>query len=257
MYFRTFYDLDHSCASYLIGDELLGQAFLIDPLESVGADEYIMTAAEKGLNISHIFETHVHADHKSSAREIAEGTGAEIVIHESTPAHFAFTKAKHGDTFKIGATKMTVLHTPGHTPESVTYVVSDESRGDLPWLAFTGDTIFVGDVGRPDLVPAHEGATDEGPEAAAGVLYDSLHEKFTDLPDTLEIYPAHFGGSSCGGKNLALKPTSTLGYERRYNLALNQPDKKSFIDFILMGRTSPPPAFIRAHNLGEETKTNA
>ncbi len=210
------------CASYLVGCEGAGVAAVIDPDREV--QKYLDTATAKGLKITHIIETHMHADHVSGNTELADRTGAEIYVHTASEATFAHKTLAEGDTLDIGNARLTVLHTPGHTPESITLLVSDLTRGQDPWVALTGDTLFVGDVGRPDLV---------GMEAArglAGDMYETITAKLLKQPDGLLIYPGHGAGSLCG-KSIGAMRSTTLGYERSTNPALAQRAKEDFIQW--------------------------
>ncbi|HEV2741419.1 MAG TPA: MBL fold metallo-hydrolase [Candidatus Elarobacter sp.] len=175
-------------------------------------------ARERGMRIEAILNTHVHADHRSGDRALAEATGAPIYYHRSAELGYAFTPLDDGGEVSLGNVIVRAMHTPGHTPESTSYLVSDRTRAQEPWMVFTGDTLFVGDVGRPDL----------GGQQAAGVLFASLHEKLLVLPDYVEVYPAHISGSPCG-RAMSGKPSSTIGFERRHNEALLAPDCETFV----------------------------
>lgn len=210
------------CASYLVGCEGAGVAAVIDPDREV--QKYLDTATAKGLKITHIIETHMHADHVSGNTELADRTGAAIYVHAASEATFAHKALAEGDALEIGNVRLTVLHTPGHTPESITLLISDLTRGQDPWVALTGDTLFVGDVGRPDLV---------GMEAArdlAGDMYETINAKLLKQPDGLLIYPGHGAGSLCG-KSIGAMRSTTLGYERSTNPALAQRAKDDFIQW--------------------------
>jgi hydroxyacylglutathione hydrolase len=198
------------------------------------------------MRITHIFETHVQADHISGARRLADLTGAAVLFHESAPVVFPHLDVADGETHDLlGNVRVTVLHTPGHTPESTCLLVTDRTRAPEPWFVLTGDTLFAGGVGRPDLLG-------EGTEVAqAEHLYDSLHGTLLRLPDHIEIFPAHFGGAACG-KGLSGKPGSTIGFERRFNPALQRRSKADFVEFVLEGQPPQPEAFAanRRRNLG-------
>ena len=170
------------------------------------------------MKIEAILNTHVHADHRSGERELAARTGAPIYYHRSAPLEFPFTPLDDGAEVSLGNVVVRAMHTPGHTPESTAFLVIDHSRSQEPWFVFTGDTLFVGDVGRPDL---------GGPNAAA-TLFDSLHERLLTLPDYVEVYPAHISGSPCGHA-MSGKPSSTIGFERRHNAALKEADRVLFV----------------------------
>jgi glyoxylase-like metal-dependent hydrolase (beta-lactamase superfamily II) len=179
------------------------------------------------MRIEAILSTHVHADHRSGERELAEATGAPIYYHRSAEIEYAFTPLDDGDEISLGNVVIRALHTPGHTPESTCYLVTDRSRAPEPWMVLTGDTLFVGDVGRPDL----------GGERAASDLFTSLHEKLLALPDYIEVYPAHISGSPCG-RAMSGKPSSSIGFERRHNEVLLETNRETFLETI--GGFLPP-----------------
>jgi glyoxylase-like metal-dependent hydrolase (beta-lactamase superfamily II) len=227
MIFRPFYTFETGCAAYLFGCGGKGLCCVVDPQEK-DVDAYAAFAADKGRRITHVFETHIHADHRSGGRALAELAGARYCLHRSATVAFPFEPVDDGQVIELGNTIVRVLHTPGHTPESICLVVSDLRRGPEPWFVCTGDTLFVGAVGRPDL------PGDERENAAA--LYHSLRDKLLALPDDLEVYPAHFAGSACG-VGMSGKPMSTLGFERQWNPLLALP-KLAFVDTV--GGTVPP-----------------
>jgi hydroxyacylglutathione hydrolase len=227
MFFRPFYRYETGCAAYVFGCGGLGKACVVDPHEA-DVDAYIAFAASKGMTITHVFDTHVHADHRSGARTLAERTGATYCLHRSAAVAFPFEPLDDGQVIELGNTLVRVLHTPGHTPESISLVVSDLRRGPEPWFVCTGDTLFVGAVGRPDL-PGHE-------RENAVELRHSVRDKLLSLPDDLEVYPAHFAGSACGA-GMSGKPASTLAFERRWNSLLGL-DEAAFVEQV--GGTVPP-----------------
>ena len=223
MYVEQFFVDGLGCASYLIGCEAKGIATVVDPERDVR--RYLDSAARRNLQITHIIETHLHADHVSGNTDLAERTGADIYIHEAAGALFKHKPLKDGDVLELGETRVLVRSTPGHTPESVTLFLSDTTRADEPWMALTGDLLFVGDAGRPDLV---------GPEAArelAGELYESLFAQVLQQDDGLLIYPGHGAGSLCG-RAIGSARSTTLGYERRHNPALAFGDKRAFVEYM-------------------------
>jgi len=191
-------------ASYMIGSD--GVAAVIDPQRDV--DVYLQAAAQKGWKIEYIIETHVHADFVSGHRELAERTGAQIYIGAGSGAEFHHVAVKDGDEIQFGQCSLRFLQTPGHTLESICILMKDRSRKDQPATVFTGDTLFVGDVGRPDLSPTHT------PQQLAAILYKSIHEKLLTLPDDTEIFPAHGAGSLCG-RQMSAESSSTIGRQRR------------------------------------------
>jgi len=220
MIFRPYHHFDTGCAAYVFGCGTVGKCAVVDPQERDVA-AYLQFAVSKGMRITDVIDTHVHADHRSGGPALAERTGAAYRLHESAPVDLPFQPMKDGEEIDLGNTRMTVLHTPGHTPESVCLLVSDLRRGPEPWFVLTGDTLFVGAVGRPDL----PGNAKEN----AGRLYDSLN-KLLRLPDDLEVYPAHFAGSACGA-GMSGKPSSTIAFEKRWNPMLSLP-REAFMEAL-------------------------
>lgn len=251
MYFKQLLNPAKGCASYMVGCLTAGECAVVDPLADLGAEEYVLEAAERGLKITHIIETHAHADHVSAAQELARVTGARIYQHPAAGPAYEFVPLDDGAVLEVGKVRLQVLHTPGHTPESISIVVADASRTDEPWFILTGDALFVGDVGRPDLVGALYGATAED---YARQLYDTLWKRLLVYGEHVEIYPAHYGGSACGGQNMNGKASSTVGFERRHNQALQQPDRESFVRFVLSTLKPAPEAAVqtRGINLGRD-----
>jgi len=217
----------------------------VDPQPDIAP--YLAAAAEKAMRITHIFETHVQADHLSGARRLSEATGAPAFYHAAAPVTFTHAALEDGESYDLGNVGIEVLHTPGHTPDSVSLLVTDRTRAPEPWFVLTGDTLFSGGVGRPDLF----GAGQE--RALAEHLYDSLRGRLLALPDHVEVFPAHFGGAACG-KGLSGKPGSTIGFERRFNPALQLGARDAFVDFVLADLPPQPPAFAenRRRNLAGE-----
>jgi len=240
MIFSPFYSFETGCAAYVFGCGGLGLGAVVDPrLEDV--DRYLALAAAKGLRITHVIDTHVHADHLSGGRALAERTGAAYALHRSADVSFPFTPLDDGEEIALGNTRLRVLHTPGHTPEGLSLVVTDLRRGPDPWFVLTGDTLFVGAVGRPDL-PGDAAAS-------ARELHRSLHERLLTLPDELELYPAHFAGSPCGA-GMSGKPSSTVGFERRFNPMLTL-DREAFVAALSVVEEKPAGmAAILAENRG-------
>jgi hydroxyacylglutathione hydrolase len=212
---------------------------VIDPRRDV--DIYINEARDLGVTITHILETHLHADFVSGHMDLAAKTGAKIYAPRSGNCKFEHVPVSEGDTINVEDMKLNVLETPGHTPEHVVYVVRDKSRGDSPIGAFVGDVLFVGDVGRPDLFP--DIATE-----LAGKLFDSLHGKLLKLPDYCEVYPAHGAGSLCG-RSMGAKWTSTIGYERLYNSSLQIKDKNEFVRSLTSNMPPAPDHFSRCSDI--------
>jgi len=228
MIFRPFFDFAHGCAAYLFGCGGHGLCAVVDARESE-IEEYVTFARDKGMRITHVLDTHIHADHRTAGPALAERVGARYCLHRTADVRRPFTPLDDGDEIALGNTRIRVWHTPGHTPESLSLVVTDLRRGPAPWFVITGDTLFSGAVGRPDL----PGEAREN----ASRLYMSLHEKLLTLPDEVEVYPAHFGGSACGA-GLSGKPSSTIGFERRFNQALSI-DQAAFVDAVSIDSPKP------------------
>ena len=231
MFIKQLYTGCLSEAAYYIDSE--GEAAIIDPLRDI--DSYLQLAKERNARIKYIFETHFHADFVSGHLDLAKATGAPIIYGPNTETNFPIHKATDGELFRLGGLSLEVLHTPGHTIESTCYLV--RSADGSPYALFTGDTLFVGDVGRPDLSSGNLGKED-----LAGMLYDSLRAKIMPLPDSLIIYPAHGPGSSCG-KNLGPHTHSTLGEEKQSNHALKEQTREAFIQSVTDGLDAPPQYF--------------
>jgi glyoxylase-like metal-dependent hydrolase (beta-lactamase superfamily II) len=217
MHFLPFFQPATGCAGYLVGCGGHGVAAAIDPrLEDV--DAYAAAAAAKGMAIRYVVDTHIQADHRSGGRQLASITGARYALHASAEVAFPFEPLDDGDLLELGNVVLRVLHTPGHTPESLCLLVTDRRRGDDPWFLLTGDTLFSGAVGRPDL---------PGDAASSAALLHASLERLLALPDTLEVYPAHFAGSACGA-GMNGKPMTTIGFERRHNPLLGL-DRAAFV----------------------------
>ncbi len=234
MYFEQFTTPGLGCFSYMIGCPGAGVVAVVDPRRDI--EIYLQRARERGMKITHIFDTHVHADHVSGAQELVWATGAPLFIHEDAPVTYTVKGLRHGDTFDLGAASIRVLHTPGHTPNSVSLVVTDTLRSPEPEMILTGDLLFVGDTGRPDL-PGEEILDEQ-----VRNLYDSLNNVLGELPDGLEVYPAHGQGSLCGG-GMSARPSSTLGYERVANPRLRLKDFAAFKASILSRLPMRPQSF--------------
>jgi len=217
--FRPFHYFDTGCAAYLFGCGTAGRCAVVDPQDH-DIDAYQSFASARGMTITHVFDTHVHADHRSGGRELGRRAGAKYCLHRSADVAFPFEPVDDGQRIELGNTLIDVLHTPGHTPESICLLVSDLRRGPAPWFVCTGDTLFVAAVGRPDL-PGQA-------EKNAAELYASVHGKLLSLPDAVEIFPAHFAGSACGA-GLSGKPSSTVAFEKRWNALLGA-DRDTFVD---------------------------
>jgi len=218
---------------------------VVDPQLEI--EPYLEAAAQKSMRITHIFETHVQADHLSGARRLAAVTGAPIFFHESAAVQFPHVALTDGEEHELGNVRLSILHTPGHTPDSISILVTDKSRAPEPWFVLTGDTLFSGGVGRPDLMGADAQTT------LAEQLYDSLYGKLLKLADHIEVCPSHFGGAACG-KGLSGKPGTTIGFERRFNPALQFTARADFVRYVLADLPAQPPAFAenRRRNLAGE-----
>lgn len=234
MYFKQFYLGCLSHASYYLGSE--GEAAIIDPQRDV--QQYIDEAEAQGQRIKYIIETHSHADFVSGHVELAAKTGAEIVFGQRANTQFPTHKVSDGDVLKIGKIDLKFMETPGHTPEGITIVANDTSDPAAPQKIFTGDTLFIGDVGRPDLI----GSKGFTAEQMGGMLYDSLHEKILPLADETEVYPAHGAGSLCG-KSLSKETWSTLGNQRKFNYALQPMTKEEFVKIVAADQPEVPAYF--------------
>jgi len=234
MYFKQFYLACLAHASYLIGSD--GEAAVVDPQRDV--DEYIAEARAHQLNIKYIIETHLHADFVSGHQELAKRLGATIVFGQKAGASFAHQAVKDGDEIKLGKLILRFLETPGHTPESICILVIDPSSPEQPQKILTGDTLFIGDVGRPDLA----GGKGFTPQQMAGLMYESLHGKLLTLPDETEVYPAHGAGSMCG-KNMSKETSSTIGEQRKFNYALKPMSKDEFVQMMTADLPEAPAYF--------------
>ncbi|MFZ0041915.1 MAG: MBL fold metallo-hydrolase [Solirubrobacteraceae bacterium] len=242
MIFRQITHDDLGCASYLIGDEDAGIAAVVDPRLEV--DEYLELARYMGVTIEHVLETHNHADHVSGHGRLAAATGARIHIHPEAGAGYEHVPVRDGEELALGALTIRALHTPGHRPEHTAYLLIDTARGREPWAVLTGDSLFVGDVARPDLaIEKAEGARE---------IFRSLHRQLLSLDDIVEVWPGHLGGSMCGGPGMDMKIASTIGFERRHNPVLAISDEDEFVGQVLAGLGPQPPNFeaIVAVNTG-------
>jgi hydroxyacylglutathione hydrolase len=211
-----------------------------DPIDDV--EVYLRAAQENGVKIQYVIDTHVHADHISTGRRLAEQTGARYVLHSSAGAHYAFMPVNHGDVLDLGSVQIGILHTPGHTPEHISLLVSDKTRSPEPWFLLTGHTLMVGDMGRTELAASAE----EG----ARMLFETV-QKLKSLPDYVEVLPGAFAGSVCG-RALSGKPMSTIGFERRFNRAFQIAERDEFVRHMLSEIPTPPPNAKenRAINMG-------
>jgi hydroxyacylglutathione hydrolase len=236
MKFTQYYLDCLSQASYLIGDEASGRAVVVDPRRDI--DEYVRDAESAGMKIELVIETHFHADFVSGHLELAAATGAEIALSSVAETEFVSRGLADGERIALGDVFLEILHTPGHTPESISIVVWEHADDETPYGVLTGDTLFIGDVGRPDLLASVGFTLDDLAER----LYDSLHNKLLPLPDETRVYPGHGAGSACG-KNLSTETWSTMGEQRLSNYALLAPDKATFMELVTEGQPPVPGYF--------------
>jgi hydroxyacylglutathione hydrolase len=240
MIMRQYLHADPIAASYLFGCGGRAAAAVVDPIGDI--DVYVQAAAKTGMRILYVIDTHLHADHVSSGRELTKAVGAEYVMFADADVTFPFRGVRDGEVLELGNVTIKVLHTPGHTPEHISLLVTDRTRSEAPWLVLTGHTLMVGDLGRTEL------ATDA--EVGARALFRSA-QRLKALPDYLEILPGAYSGSVCG-RSLSGKPMSTIGFERRHNKALSIEDENAFVRAMLADVPPVPPqaAQIRAINSG-------
>lgn len=243
MYFKQFYLGCLAHASYLIGSD--GEAAVVDPQRDV--DQYINEAAAQGLKIKYVIETHLHADFVSGHRELAERTGAGIIFGARAGATFPHLAVKDGDELKVGEVVLRIMETPGHTPEGISILVTDTATPTEPLKVLTGDTLFIGDVGRPDLA----GGKGFTAEQMAAMLYDSLRHKLLMLDDSVEVYPAHGAGSLCG-KNISTDTSSTIGQQRQFNYALQPMTKGEFVRMVTANLLEIPAYFPKDVQINRE-----
>ncbi|HJU88457.1 MAG TPA: rhodanese-like domain-containing protein [Gemmatimonadaceae bacterium] len=255
MLLKRFYDTKLAQASYLVGCQRTGEALVIDANRDV--DQYVRGAEAEGLRIAHVTETHIHADFVSGSRELAERTGGQLYLSDEGDADWKYAYARlagaqllrDGDVISVGNVTLRVLHSPGHTPEHVSFLLTDRAASDRPMGVFTGDFVFVGDVGRPDLL--ERAANVRGTmERSARTLFGSLQE-FKALPDYVQVWPGHGAGSACG-KALGAVPQSTVGYEKLVNWALQAPNEDEFIAGVLSGQPEPPKYFAEMKRINKE-----
>ena len=256
MYLQRFYDDSLAQASYLVGCAATGEALVVDPGRDVA--QYIETAKREGLRVTHVTETHIHADFVSGARELAAATGAQLLLSAEGGAEWQYAYAadegatllRDGDVVRVGNVRVEAMHTPGHTPEHLCFVVTDTAAADRPMGVFTGDFVFVGAVGRPDLLEraVHQSGT---MEKGARQLFASLQRFKAALPDWVQLWPGHGAGSACG-KSLGAVPTTTLGYETLFNHGLAETDEAAFVADVLAGQPEPPMYFAEMKRMNRE-----
>lgn len=255
MLLKRFYHEGLAQASYMVGCQSTGEALIIDPNRNI--EQYMEAAEQNGLRITGVTETHIHADFVSGARELAARTGAKLYLSDEGPADWKYTYAVEagafplhdGDAIHVGRLHLDVLHTPGHTPEHLSFLLTDAAIADRPMGIFTGDFVFVGDVGRPDLLERAAGVQGTMIEGARQ-LFRSL-SNFRDLADYIQIWPGHGAGSACG-KALGAVPQSTVGYEKLYNWAFQIHDENEFVNAVLEGQPEPPRYFARMKRINKQ-----
>ena len=255
MLLRYFYDERLAQASYLVGCVKTGEALVVDPERDIAP--YLQMAAKEGLRITHVTETHIHADFVSGSRELAAATGATIYLSDMGDANWKYQYAHEpnvvlvteGDSWLVGNIKVDVLHTPGHTPEHISFMITDTAGANQPMGVFTGDFLFVGDVGRPDLLEAAAGLMGTA-EPGARHQFQTV-QRFKTLPDYLQIWPAHGAGSACG-KALGAIPSTTLGYEKLFNPAFQINEEEAFVKWLLAGQPEAPRYFAQMKKVNKE-----
>jgi len=255
MLLKYFYDKALAQASYLVGCAATGEALVVDAARDI--QEYLDMAEAEGLKITHVTETHIHADYVSGSRELAAATGAQLFLSDEGDENWKYqfvsdgnvTLVKDGDSFMVGNVKVEILHTPGHTPEHISIMITDTAGADKPIGVFTGDFLFVGDVGRPDLLEEAAGIAGTK-EPGARQMFKTI-ERFKDMPDYLQIWPAHGAGSACG-KALGAIPSTTLGYEKLFNPAFQYENEDQFVGWLLDGQPEAPFYFAQMKKVNKE-----
>lgn len=255
MILKYFYDDKLAQASYLVGCAATGEALVVDPMRNI--QPYLEMAESEGLKITHITETHIHADFVSGSRELAAATGGQLYLSDMGTEDWKYTFAaedgailiRDNDTWMVGNIKIEVLHTPGHTPEHVSFLLTDTAAADEPMGLFTGDFLFVGDVGRPDLLEEAAGLVGTK-EVGARQQFNSV-TRIKALPDYLQIWPGHGSGSACG-KALGAIPSTTLGYEKRFNPAFRIEEEDAFVEWLLDGQPEAPRYFAQMKKVNKE-----
>ncbi|WP_286856494.1 MULTISPECIES: MBL fold metallo-hydrolase [Sphingobacterium] len=255
MFFQHVYDKSLAQASYFIGCQAKGEAIVIDAQRDI--DVYLEIAKQNNMKITHLAETHIHADYLCGSRELAAVTGAQMYLSdeggEDWQYQFPHVGLKHGDKINVGNLSLEVLHTPGHTPESISFLLTDHPATDKPVMVFTGDFVFVGDIGRPDLLEKAAGLIGTQ-EKGAKQMYQSI-KRFAELPEYIQVWPAHGAGSACG-KALGAVPSSTVGYEKIRNWAFQyENDEAGFIKYLLEGQPEPPKYFAMMKHLNKVNRS--
>jgi glyoxylase-like metal-dependent hydrolase (beta-lactamase superfamily II) len=254
MFFRQYLNDEAACASYMFGCKTVGEFAVVDAHIDL-VDDYIAAAEAQGSRIAVVIETHIQADHVSGLPKLVERTGATAYMPEGSDAEFEHRALPDGAVLELGNTVIEVIATPGHAPAHHAYLVTDRRRGEEPWFVLTGDSLLVGDVGRPDL----HAASEETVEELARTLYRSLHERLLALPDHLLVYPAHYAGSVCG-RGLSGHPASSIGFERRHNRALAAGTEEEFVAAVLKDIPPAPERqaeIVAANRSGEPSAARA
>lgn len=251
MLLRYLYDTNLAQASYLVGCQRTGEALVVDPNRETA--RYLEVAEREGLRITAVTETHIHADFLSGARQLAARAGARLLLSDEGGPDwlygFEHEGLRDGGTFMVGNVRIQVMHTPGHTPEHLAFLLTDTANADEPMGLFTGDFLFVGDIGRPDLLETAAGVA-ATKEPSARTLFRSL-QKVRGLPDWLQVWPGHGAGSACG-KALGAVPSTTLGYELRFNWAFGIEDENEFVRQVLKGQPEPPRYFAEMKRINRD-----
>ena len=239
-------------ASYFLGCWRKGIAFVVDPVMDLGVAFYEGEVRGFGLVLVGVLETHVHADYVSCAAELARSYGCPHYLHEETQGSLKFSPLSDGQVLELGNVRVEVIHTPGHTPEHVSFLVTDVTRGDEPWAVLSGDSLLVGDVGRPDLLVGDQAQGDVDTHERAMLQFSSIRDRLFTLPDHVEVYPGHYGGSACGGINMSSKAASTIYFEKKYNLPMRQPNPEIFAEFVRDTSKPLPDSYqrLKRRNLG-------
>ncbi len=243
-------------ASYLLGCWRMGVAFVVDPIQDLGPEFYRREARAFGISLRGVLETHIPADYLSCAGAVASEDGCPRYLFKGTPGRIDFLPLEDDQVLELGHVRVRVLHTPGHTPEHVSFLVTDVTRGDEPWAVLTGDSLLVGDVGRPDLLLGEQARQVEGARQQSITQFTSIRTRLFTLPDHVEVYPGHYGRSSCGGINMSGKASSTIYFEKKYNLPMRQPNPEIFAEFV-RDTSKPLPegyALLKRRNMGLEVE---
>jgi hydroxyacylglutathione hydrolase len=254
MFFRQFLNDDTACASYLFGCKSHARFAVVDPHVDL-VDDYLATAAAQGMPIVAVLETHVQADHVSGLPALVERTAATAYLPEGAGVDFAHEPLPDGAVLTLGNTEVEAVATPGHAAAHHAYVVTDHTRGPEPWFVLSGDSLLVGDAGRPDL----HANSEQSVEQMARMLHHSLEQRLLTLPDDLLLYPAHYSGSVCG-RGLSANPASTIGFERRHNKALQFDSEEAFVAALVQDTPGPPPQqaeILAANRSGSTLATSA